>query len=93
MSETRKSRKLSQKKMQQKFDLHEVPAFAKKLRGYDPEEVDHYLNALVDAYLNIYAECEELRSAADEHRLFKEKVAHVLIEKELVANDEVAGCV
>ena len=40
--------------MRRKFDLYEVPAFGKKLRGYDAGEVDQYLNALVDAYTRLH---------------------------------------
>jgi len=71
--------------MRDKFDLHEIPAFEKKFRGYDADAVDDYLNALVDAYTAMYAECEALRRAAQEHGLFREKVAHVLIEREIDA--------
>jgi len=38
-----------------RFALYEIPAFSKKPRGYDPDEVDRYLNALVKDYERVCA--------------------------------------
>ena len=79
-------RKKKNRKYQKKFDLYEVPEFEKKFRGYDTEEVDKYLNALVDAYEKMYNECEALRKEADEYRLHKDRIAKVLIKAEIAAS-------
>jgi len=44
----------AREQMQQKFDFYEVPEFDKAFRGYDTGAVDVYLNALVDAYTEMY---------------------------------------
>ena len=44
----------AREKMRQKFDFYEVPEFEKRLIGYDAKEVDQYLNALVDAYVELH---------------------------------------
>ena len=90
MSAKKQDRKQLQKERQKKFDFYEVPAFEKKFRGYESGAVDDYLSALVDAYTGMYAECEALRAAQEEHRLFREKVAHVLIEREITHGDAAA---
>ena len=81
----------SRESTQKKLNLYEVPAFDKKFRGYDRGAVDDYLNALVDAYNGMYAECQRLRSAAEEHALFREKAAQILFEKALAARPEPEG--
>ena len=81
----------AREQIQQKFDFYEVPAFDKAFRGYDAEAVDDYLSALVDAYTKMYAECEELRKAAEEYKLFQEKVAHILVGRESEALPAPAG--
>lgn len=68
-----------------KFDQYEVPEFAVKLRGYDRTEVDHYLNALVDAYNQMYEEHETLKAELDEYRRKKDAIAEALIEAKITA--------
>jgi len=83
MRKARADVRRAQKEMRWKFDLHEVPVFEKKRRGYDPGEVDNYLNSLIGAYVKIYDECCELKAVTGEYNLFKEKVLHILITKEI----------
>ena len=80
MSESKKEKKNLREKMYRKFSFYEVPEFEKRIRGYDTEAVDHYLEALVDAYTTMYREYEALQKTADEYGQFKAKVADVLAD-------------
>ena len=88
MNKAKNESKRSREKRQKKFDLYEIPEFGKKFRGYDPEEVDHYLNALVDAYTKMYEECEGFKKTADEFGALKEKLAYIRIKEELAVPPE-----
>ena len=86
MDGTEKEGKYSKKRIHEKFGLYEVPKFEKGFRGYDCEEVDRYLNSLVDAYNRMFTENEELKRMAEEYRQLKEKIADMLIKEQLEEN-------
>jgi len=73
----------SYKNLREKFEIFEVPEFQKKMMGYHPEDVDHYLNALLDAYTKLYDECEAFKEEAAQYRMHKEKIAHALIKSQM----------
>lgn len=53
-----------------KFDAHKVPEFSNSFRGYDKEQVDLYISALVDEYLAL---CDDLSLKESELEEYKEK--------------------
>jgi len=75
--------KYSRKTMHEKFGRYEVPKFERKFRGYDSEEVDKYLNSLVDAYNKMQSENEELKKIAEEYKKLKDRIADIFIEEQL----------
>ena len=63
-----------------KFDKHEIPEFPKAFRGYECDEVDLYLNRLVDAYEGVCSELLLKENELKEYRGKEKAIADALIE-------------
>ena len=81
----KKQRKQLKNEMFEKFDAHKVPEFPSKFRGYDRDDVDRYLNFLVDAYLKLHSEYTSLETEVSEYREKKTAIADLLIDEKMAA--------
>ena len=82
----KKQEKQIKNEMLEKFDVHKVPEFLLRFRGYDRNEVNNYLNFLVDAYLKLYDDYTILETEVNEYRENKTAIADLLIDAKAAAN-------
>jgi len=68
--------------MVKKFDLHDVPEFSMRFRGYDKYETDKYLSALLDAYVQLFEENLEMELELNQYRQTKTAISDALVTAE-----------
>ena len=82
--QNKKAAEKRKNEMYEKFDLHEVPEFSVSFRGYNKYETDKYLNALVNAYIQLFEENREMKLELDEYRRNKTVISDTLITAERI---------
>ncbi len=87
MDDRLKLSKLRRQEIYVKFDKHEVPEFAKEFRGYSKDEVDDYLEKLVDAYSKMYDDFMEQAEELDRLRAYKNQIADAILEAKITAEE------
>ena len=82
----KQKKKQAENEMHEKFDAHKVPEFPSSFRGYDRDEVNNYLNFLVDAYLKLHDDHTALEEEVNEYRAKKTVLADLLIDTKAAAD-------